>query len=129
MARILLVEDDPNLGFLVQDSLEANGYQVVLCEDGAAGLETYSKQKPDLCILDVMLPLMDGFALAQEIRKKDSFVPIIFLTAKSRQEDRIQGLTLGADDYLTKPFSLEELHLRLKAILKRVQQNVQIPAP
>ncbi len=125
MARILLVEDDPNLGFLVQESLEAKGYQVVLCEDGVSGLATYSKENPDLCILDVMLPQMDGFELAQEIRKMNSQTPIIFLTAKARQEDRIQGLTIGADDYLTKPFSLEELHLRLRAILKRVQHYHQ----
>ncbi|KAA9325665.1 response regulator transcription factor [Adhaeribacter soli] len=128
MFRILLVEDDPNLGFLVQDSLEAKGYQVVLCEDGATGLETSAQETFDLCILDVMLPALDGFTLAKEIRIKNAVLPIIFLTAKARQEDRILGLTIGADDYLTKPFSLEELHLRLKAILKRVQPNVPLPA-
>ena len=120
MPRILLVEDDENLGFLVQDNLEANGYTIQLCTDGAAGLRTFKEATFDLCILDVMLPVLDGFYIAQEIRKANTKVPIIFLTAKARQEDRIRGFTIGADDYLTKPFSIEELNLRIKAILKRV---------
>ncbi len=119
MVRILLVEDDENLGFLVQDNLENEGYTVQLCGDGAAGLRVFQQHSFDLCILDVMLPVLDGFALAQEIRKLHASVPIIFLTAKSLPEDRIHGLRLGADDYLTKPFRLEELNLRLKVILKR----------
>jgi len=120
MVKILLVEDDPNLGFLVQDSLERNGYETLLCADGAAGLRAFQEQNFDLCILDVMLPLLDGFFIAREIRKENTTVPIIFLTAKARPEDRILGLTIGADDYLTKPFQLEELKLRIKAILKRI---------
>lgn len=119
MARILFIEDDENLGFLVQDNLEANGYTIQLCTEGAAGLTTFKAGKFDLCILDVMLPLLDGYTVAREIRKTDGLVPIIFLTAKARPEDRIHGLTLGADDYLTKPFRIEELNLRIKAILKR----------
>ncbi|MDX5346231.1 MAG: response regulator transcription factor [Hymenobacteraceae bacterium] len=121
MARILLVEDDENLGYLVQDSLEAKGFSVELCTDGAAGLRAYKEQAFDLCVLDVMLPVLDGFSVAKEIRKGNSDIPLLFLTAKARQEDRIYGLTLGADDYLSKPFSIEELYLRIKSILKRVQ--------
>ncbi len=119
MAHLLLVEDDENLSFLVQDNLEQQGYTVQLYRDGAAALQAFSQQTFDLCILDVMLPVLDGFMLAQEIRKLNNSVPILFLTAKAQPEDRIQGLRLGADDYLTKPFRLEELNLRLKAILKR----------
>ncbi len=128
MARILLVEDDENLSFLVQDNLEQEGYTVQLCRDGAIGLQVFLQQAFDLCILDVMLPVLDGFTLAQEIRKINSTVPILFLTAKSQPEDRIQGLRLGADDYLTKPFRLEELNLRLKAILKRTAAQ-PVPKP
>jgi len=120
MVNILLVEDDPNLGFLVQDSLERNGYNLQLYADGATGLQAFQQQNFDICILDVMLPVLDGFFVAQEIRKANTDVPIIFLTAKARPEDRILGLTIGADDYLTKPFQLEELKLRIKAILKRI---------
>ena len=120
MVKILLVEDDPNLGFLVQDSLERNGYLTDVYTDGAAGLKAFQQQNFDLCILDVMLPVLDGFFVAREIRKENTAVPIIFLTAKARPEDRILGLTIGADDYLTKPFQLEELKLRIKAILKRI---------
>ncbi len=119
MAHLLLVEDDENLSFLVQDNLEQQGYTVQLYRDGAAALQAFSQQAFDLCILDVMLPVLDGFMLAQEIQKLNNSVPILFLTAKAQPEDRIQGLRLGADDYLTKPFRLEELNLRLKAILKR----------
>ncbi|RDC65383.1 response regulator transcription factor [Adhaeribacter pallidiroseus] len=119
MAHLLLVEDDENLSFLIQDNLEQQGYTVQLCRDGATALQAFARQTFDLCILDVMLPVLDGFTLAQEIRKINTRVPILFLTAKAQPEDRIQGLRLGADDYVTKPFRLEELNLRLKAILKR----------
>ncbi|MDQ4138904.1 MAG: response regulator transcription factor [Bacteroidota bacterium] len=130
MVRILLVEDDENLGFLVQDNLENEGYTVHLCADGLTGLRVFEQQTFDLCILDVMLPILDGFTLAQEIRKKNADIPLIFLTAKAQPEDRIYGLRLGADDYLTKPFRLEELNLRLKAILKRtVAQPISKPNP
>lgn len=123
-ANILLVEDDKNLGFVLKDFLEISGYKVTLCEDGKSGLETFLLGFYDLCILDVMMPLMDGFTLAQEIRKTHRMVPIIFLTAKSMEEDRIRGFKVGGDDYVTKPFSTEELQLRIEAMLKRsVFQN------
>ncbi len=116
---ILLVEDDKNLGFVIKDSLEIAGYSVVLREDGEVGLEAFSQGIFDLIILDIMLPLKDGFTVAEEIRKKNAVVPIIFLTAKNMDQDKIRGFKIGADDYMTKPFSIEELKLRIEAILKR----------
>jgi DNA-binding response OmpR family regulator len=118
-ARILLVEDDFNLGFVIQDTLKASGYSVNLCKDGKEGLQSFNQKEYDLCILDVMLPKKDGFSLAEDIRQTDTTTPIIFLTAKSLQEDKIQGLKVGADDYITKPFSTEEFLLRVEAVLKR----------
>jgi DNA-binding response OmpR family regulator len=123
MTRILLVEDDESLGFVVKDNLEQEGYQIDLQVDGKAGQRAFQQNEYDLCIFDVMLPEMDGFMLAETIRKAGSEIPIIFLTAKSLKEDRIKGLKLGADDYLTKPFSIEELVLRIEAILKRTGKN------
>jgi DNA-binding response OmpR family regulator len=120
--RVLLVEDDINLGFLIQDRLELAGFAVDLLADGQAALDAYFKNAYQLGIFDVMLPQKDGFALAADIRKLDLKLPIIFLTAKTLKEDRIKGFELGADDYLTKPFSMEELLLRIEAILKRVYQ-------
>jgi len=128
MVKILLVEDDPNLGFLVQDNLEREGYEIFLCADGAAGLRAFRQQTFDLCILDVMLPVLDGFFVARKIRQENTNVPLIFLTAKSQSADRILGLTIGADDYLTKPFQLEELKLRIRAILKRVPGAQVVPS-
>jgi len=116
---ILLVEDDPNLSLVLQDYLEILNYKIVLCKDGKEGLEKFRKTKFSLCILDVMLPVMDGFTLAEEIRKTDHDIPIIFLTAKTLKEDRIKGFKIGCDDYITKPFSTEELSLRIQVILKR----------
>ncbi|QHL86967.1 response regulator [Nibribacter ruber] len=123
MPHLLLVEDDPNLGFLLQDSLESSGYAVTLCADGEAGWEAFKKQTFDLCVLDVMLPKMDGFTLARQIRQQRQEVPFMFLTAKALKEDRLQGFELGCDDYLTKPFGLEELVYRVKAILRRTSQQ------
>lgn len=117
--RILLAEDDKNLGNILKAYLEAKGYPTVLCQDGKIAFETYKRDEFDFCVLDIMMPEMDGFTLAKKIRKIDKDIPILFLTAKSMQEDRIQGFELGADDYLTKPFSMEELLLRIKAILRR----------
>ncbi len=117
--QILLVEDDPNLGFLLQDCLEGAGYSVTLCPDGEAGLAALRSFPFDLCILDVMLPKMDGFSLAQEVRSQQVQVPFMFLTARALKADRLQGFELGCDDYLTKPFGLEELVYRVKAILRR----------
>jgi DNA-binding response OmpR family regulator len=117
--KVLLVEDDLNLGFVIQDHLRNEGYQVDLEKDGFAGFQKFYNQGYDLCVLDVMLPKKDGFTLAEDIRKIDIQVPILFLTAKSMTEDKIKGFKIGADDYLTKPFSFDELDLRIKAIMKR----------
>jgi len=118
--RILLVEDDQNLGFIVKDFLEMSGYEVVHHEDGNNGLEAFKNDSFDLCLLDIMLPNKDGFKLADDIRKLDSLVPVIFITAKTMTEDKLRGFKHGADDYITKPFSTEELVMRIEAILKRI---------
>ncbi len=120
-ATILLVEDDLNLGFVIQDALKRRGFTVHLCRDGKEGLRKFNEQPYDLCVLDVMLPQKDGFSLAEDIRMVNALVPIVFLTAKSQTEDRIAGFKAGGDDYLTKPFSHEELILRIEAILRRTQ--------
>ena len=117
--RILYVEDDTTLSFVTRDNLELKGYSVDSCEDGAQALEMFGKQLYDLCILDVMLPKMDGFTLAGKIREKNADIPILFLTARSTKEDRIYGLQLGADDYITKPFSIEELVLKIEVFFRR----------
>jgi DNA-binding response OmpR family regulator len=117
--HILLVEDDESMGFLLKDSLENYNYRVTHYSDGKLALNEFHNRTFDLCLLDVMMPNMDGFTLASEIRKNDLDTPIIFLTAKAMKEDRIKGFKLGADDYVTKPFSIEELTLRIKAVLKR----------
>ncbi len=118
--KTLLVEDDPNLGLLLREYLNAKGYDTTLETDGKAGYEAFQKGGYGLCILDVMMPVKDGFTLAEEIRRTDKKVPIVFLTAKSMKEDKIAGFNRGADDYITKPFSMDELLLRLQAILRRV---------
>jgi two-component system, OmpR family, response regulator len=117
--KILFVEDDTNLSMILQDYLEMIGYDVDHAADGELGLKAYKKGRYDLIILDVMMPKKDGFTLAAEIRKIESEIPIIFLTAKNLKQDRIKGFQTGCDDYMTKPFSTEELSLRIKAILKR----------
>lgn len=122
-ARILIAEDDDNMRFMLQDNLEMAGYSVRALGDGQISLSAFLKEEFDLCILDVMLPRKDGFTLASEIRRINKNVPIVFLTAKHLKEDRIQGFRIGADDYVTKPFSIEELLLRIEAILKRVYQT------
>jgi len=123
--KILLVEDDSNLGFVVQDGLQINGFDVVLKTDGKEGLLAFNEKSYDLCLLDVMLPKKDGFSLAEDIKKINPEMPIVFLTAKSLTEDKIQGFNSGADDYITKPFSMDELVLRIKAILKRSGSGVK----
>lgn len=120
-AKILLVEDDPNLSLVLQDYLEMLDYEIVLCKDGEEGSKTFGKDLFTMCILDIMMPRKDGFTLAEEIRQIDKTVPIIFLTAKSLKDDRIKGFRVGCDDYITKPFSTEELSLRIEAILKRCE--------
>lgn len=118
--RILLVEDDTNLGNLLQDSLEIKNYEVVLKRNGEDAFNEFKAGKFDMCLLDVMMPKKDGFTLAKDIRRMNATVPIIFLTAKALKEDTIEGLKLGADDYITKPFSMEELILRMENIFKRL---------
>ncbi len=122
-AKILYVEDDETLGFVTKDNLELNGYAITHCKDGRAALQQINEEQFDLCILDVMLPEIDGFTLAKEIRKSNQQVPIIFLTAKSLKEDKILGLKIGGDDYIIKPFSIEELILKVEIFLKRSQVN------
>lgn len=117
--KVLLVEDDPNLGTILQEYLNAKGYECQLETDGDKGLKAFLNGTFDLCALDVMMPIKDGFTLAKEIRNTDKNIPIIFLSARSLKEDKIEGFQSGADDYLTKPFSMEELLLRIKAILRR----------
>lgn len=118
--RILLVEDDVNLGNLLQDSLEIKNYDVVLKRNGEDAFTDFKQNKYDMCIFDVMMPKKDGFTLAKDVRRMNANVPIIFLTAKVLKEDTIEGLKLGADDYITKPFSMEELTLRMENIFKRL---------
>jgi len=117
--RVLLVEDDLNLGEVIRDLLEIKGYRAVLTRDGESSLTAFLKGDFDLCLIDVMLPKMDGFDLARAIRKADRDVPLIFLTAKAMKEDRVEGFKAGGDDYVTKPFHTEELLLRIEAVLRR----------
>jgi DNA-binding response OmpR family regulator len=119
--RLLLVEDDANLGIVIQDFLESASFSVDLSVNGAEAMQHFAQQTYDLAILDIMLPDTDGFQLAKAMRKKDATIPLIFLTAKSMPEDRIQGLKMGADDYITKPFEPEELKLRILAVLRRYE--------
>ncbi|MFT5917037.1 MAG: DNA-binding response OmpR family regulator [Flammeovirgaceae bacterium] len=121
-ASILLVEDDPNLGQILKEYLDIKGYETTLSRDGEAGLKTFKNGRFDLCIFDVMMPRMDGYELAQEVRIIDEDVPIIFLTAKSMKEDTLKGFQVGADDYVTKPFSMEEMLMRIQAILRRTNK-------
>lgn len=119
--KILLCEDDENLGMLLREYLQAKGFITELCPDGEAGFRTFQREKFDICVLDVMMPKKDGFTLAADIRQANGDVPIIFLTAKQLKEDILEGFKLGADDYITKPFSMEELVFRIEAILRRVR--------
>ena len=119
--KIMLCEDDENLGMLLREYLQAKGFSAELFPDGEAGYRAFTKQKYDICILDVMMPKKDGFTLAHEIRQSNADVPIIFLTAKQLKEDILEGFKIGADDYITKPFSMEELVFRVEAILRRVR--------
>jgi two-component system OmpR family response regulator len=125
MTKVLLAEDDLNLGKLLQEFLIAKAYEVELAKNGQEALALYQNNTYHICILDVMMPLMDGFTLAKEIRKKDTQIPIIFLTVNALKKDVINGLTIGADDYITKPFNMEELLLRMDAVLRRSGVNVQ----
>lgn len=117
--RVLLVEDDPNLGLIVQEHLQLNGFDVDLCDNGETAVAAFGRGRFALCLVDIMMPRMDGFAFAREVRRRDKAVPLIFLTAKSLKEDKIEGFRIGCDDYITKPFSVEELLLRIHAVLRR----------
>lgn len=121
--KVLLVEDDKNLGNILLEYLDAKGYVTSLAVNGKQGYDLFSKTKYDICLLDVMMPVKDGFTLAREIRAVDKNIPIVFLTAKSMKEDTIEGFNAGADDYIAKPFSMEELLLRMTAILRRTQNQ------
>jgi DNA-binding response OmpR family regulator len=122
--KILLVEDDPSLGFVIKDNLSIKGYDVTLCKDGEEGETSFNANPYSLCIFDIMLPKKDGFTLARGVRQKNKNIPIIFLSAKSMMEDKLEGFQTGADDYITKPFSLEELYCRIEVFLRRTHDSV-----
>ena len=124
--KILLAEDDPNLGLLLEEYLQAKGFAVTLAVNGKEGFDLFCKHSFDLCLLDVMMPLKDGLTLAKEIRVSNKQVPIIFLTAKSMKEDTIEGFQAGGDDYITKPFSTEELLARIQAVLRRSMKSIAL---
>ncbi len=121
--KVLLVEDDINLGTILKEYLAVKGFEVELSYNGEDGFTAFNKNKFDICILDVMLPKLDGFSLARQIKKLDTHIPIVFLTAKTLAHDKIEGFKIGADDYITKPFNAEELLFRINAILKRVKPS------
>lgn len=123
--NLLLAEDEPALGMIVKESLESRNFVVFLCENGQTALECYQNESIDIAVLDVMMPLLDGFSVAKTIRKENNSIPIIFLTAKSRTEDVIEGFSYGANDYMKKPFSIEELIVRVNALLSRYESTKQ----
>lgn len=125
---ILLAEDEPSLGQIIKESLETRNFKVLLCENGEKAYKVYSKERPELLVLDVMMPKKDGFTLAKEIRQEDDEIPIIFLTAKSQTEDVVEGFHIGGNDYLKKPFSMEELIVRIHNLLDRskIQKTADI---
>lgn len=120
---ILLAEDEPALGQIIKESLETRNFKVLLCENGETAYNTYKKEQPELLVLDVMMPKKDGFTLAKEIRKEDDTIPIIFLTAKSQTQDVVEGFTIGGNDYLKKPFSMEELIVRIHNLIDRTKNQ------
>ncbi|MEJ0079388.1 MAG: response regulator transcription factor [Puia sp.] len=121
-SKVLLAEDDLSLGYVIKDNLVDAGYEVVLCADGQSAIDKFTKESFDICLLDVMMPNKDGFAVAKKIRQQTDQVPILFITAKSLEEDRIHGFEVGADDYITKPFSMQELLLRIDVFLRRTKK-------
>ena len=126
--HVLLAEDDKNLGSVLTSYLEAKGYPTTLCINGQEAFNAFRNKQYDFCIIDVMMPVKDGFTLAKEIREIDTKTPILFLTAKSMQEDKLRGFELGADDYITKPFSMEELLMRMRAIIRRTTESKTMQA-
>lgn len=128
--KILFVEDDLNLGYLVKENLENHCYNVLLCKNGKEGYDVFHSEKPALCILDIMMPVRDGLELARDIRRTDQHVPILFLTSRTNEQDKLEAFNAGADDYVTKPFSMKELLMRIQAILKRTgEREVQERSP
>jgi len=123
--HVLLLEDDANLGLVLQEHLKLNGYDVTLCTNGEDGSQALAGDRFDLCLVDVMMPRKDGFTFAREVREQGNQIPLIFLTARSLKEDRIEGFRIGCDDYITKPFSVEELRLRMEAVLRRAAPQVE----
>jgi DNA-binding response OmpR family regulator len=121
-AKVLLAEDDLSLGYVIKDNLQDAGYEVVLCPDGQTAIEKFDKTQFDICLLDVMMPNKDGFTVARKIRQLSDMIPILFLTAKSMEEDKIKGFLTGADDYITKPFSMQELLLRMDVFIRRTRK-------
>ena len=119
--KVLLAEDDLQLGFIIKDNLEEEGFDVINCPDGEVAWDQFQKKQPDICLLDVNMPNRDGFSLAKKIRQRSDVVPIIFLTAKSMEEDKLQGFAMGGDDYVTKPFSMKELTSRMNVFLRRAK--------
>lgn len=123
--KVLIAEDDLQLGFIIKDNLELAGYDVINCSNGETAWEQFQKKMPDICLLDVNMPLKDGFSVAKKIRQKNDIVPILFITAKSMEEDKLKGFATGADDYITKPFSMKELISRMQVFLRR--SRMQLP--
>jgi len=121
-SKVLLAEDDLSLGYVIKDNLADAGYDVVLCADGQAAIDKFNKESFDICLLDVMMPNKDGFAVAKKIRQQTDLIPILLITAKSLEEDRIHGFECGADDYIIKPFSMQELLLRIEVFLRRTKK-------
>lgn len=126
--QVLMAEDDENLGLILSERLKSKGFEVDLATDGAIAMAMYQKKKYDLLILDIMMPVKDGFTVAKEIRKADPSTPIIFVTARSMKEDVLKGFEIGADDYLTKPFSMDELMVRIHAVLRRTFRKSAQPS-
>jgi len=120
--KVFLAEDDMSLGFVIKDNLEEEGFEVVHCTDGQTATERFNKEEFDICLLDVMLPSKDGFAVAKKIRQQSDLIPILFLTSKSLEEDKVKGFQTGADDYITKPFSMQELMMRMNVFLRRTKK-------
>jgi len=120
--KVLLAEDDLSLGYVIKDNLVDAGYEVVLCPDGQTAIEKFDKNEFSICLLDVMMPNKDGFAVAKKIRQQSDMVPILFLTARSMEEDKIKGFRSGADDYITKPFSIQELLMRMEVFIRRTRK-------
>ena len=125
LIKVLLAEDDRNLGNILKNYLDAKGYSTSLCINGQEAIDIFDKNNFDFCILDIMMPVKDGFEVAKEIRVRNKKIPILFLTAKSMQEDKLKGFEVGADDYITKPFSMEELLMRMQAILRRTEDSAK----